>query len=286
MSASRDGVVAASPRVGVRLRAYRLFEERGDRHTYLLEVLLVGIILINSASLILWTMPDLREGYSFWFRLSENCTVGVFVFEYAVRFWAAAEGFGEGRSWRRRVRFMMSPAALIDGAVLLPSLAALVILLTGGEGLSLSFLLVIRLLTRSAKLARYLPGGRRLGMAIRSKSGQLLTAVVGLLVVLVLAAALMYFAEARAQPEVFSSIPAAMWWSAVTLTTVGYGDTVPVTGIGRLLAAVIAVLGIGLFALPAGILSAAMVEANEAAEEAEGAGSPSLCPHCGGELGS
>ena len=283
MSASDKGVESVSPRVSLRLRAFRLFEERGDRHTYLLEVLLVGVILINSVSLILWTVPDLREGYSFWFRLSEYCTVGVFVVEYAVRFWAAPEGFGEGSSWRRRGRFMVSPAALIDAGVLLPSLVSVAILLVGGDELSLSFLLAIRLLTRSAKLARYLPGGRRLGMAISSRSGQLLTAVVGLMVVLVIAAALMYFAEARAQPEVFSSIPAAMWWSAVTLTTVGYGDTVPVTGMGRLLAAVIAVLGIGLFALPAGILSAAMVEANEAAE---GADSPGVCPHCGGELGS
>ncbi len=283
MGVSHEDVVVMSPQVGLRLRAYRLFEERGDRHTYLLELLLVGVILINTVSLILWTVPSLVEGYSFWFRLSEYGTVGVFVFEYTVRFWAAAEGFGEGGVWRRRVRFMVSPAALIDGGVLLPSLVAVVILLTGGDELSLSFLLAIRLLTRFAKLARYLPGGRRVGMAIRSRSGQLLTAVIGLLVVLVIAAALMYFAEARAQPEVFSSIPAAMWWSVVTLTTVGYGDTVPVTVIGRLLAAAIAVLGIGLFALPAGILSAAMVEANEEGEDAVVLG---VCPHCGGELGS
>ena len=101
----------------------------------------------------------------------------------------------------------------------------------------------------------------------------------------------MYFAETEAQPEVFSSIPASMWWSVVTLTTVGYGDTVPITPIGRVLAAVIAVLGIGLFAMPAGIISAGLLEvsAAEAADSKEPAtatpdtADPSddgLCPHC------
>ena len=108
------------------------------------------------------------------------------------------------------------------------------------------------------------------------------------MLVLVIAASLMYFAETRAQPDEFPSIPAAMWWGVVTLTTVGYGDTVPITPAGRLLAAVVAVLGIGLFALPAGILSAGLSEAN-ALDEAEG-GQPEPpstgedCPHCGQPL--
>ena len=80
---------------------------------------------------------------------------------------------------------------------------------------------------------------------MRLNRSQLLTTVAGLIFVLVIAASLMFFAESNAQPDKFSSIPAAMWWSVVTLTTVGYGDTVPMTTMGRLLAAVIAVSGIG-----------------------------------------
>ena len=95
----------------------------------------------------------------------------------------------------------------------------------------------------------------------------------------------MYFAEHTAQPEVFSSIPAAMWWSVVTLTTVGYGDTVPITPVGRVLAAIIAVLGIGLFALPAGILSAGLREADVESRDEPTNGTSTddgpLCPHCG-----
>ena len=259
------------------------------------EIFLVSVILINTISLILWTVPTLKASYSTWFHLVEYCTVLVFVLEYALRLWAAPEADLEREPWRQRLRFVISPTGLIDAAAILPSVAAIIVLVAAGDTLSLSFLLAVRLLTRSAKLARYFPGGRRMGIAIKLKGGQLLTTVSGLLVILVIAAALMYFAESAAQPEVFSSIPAAMWWSVVTLTTVGYGDTVPVTGIGRMLAAVIAVLGIGLFALPAGILSAAMMEANADPENdtttspdpvTDGAGrTADVCPHCGGVLG-
>ena len=249
------------------------------------EIFLVCVILVNTLSLILWTVPSLNASYSLWFHLVEYCTVSVFVVEYGLRLWASPEANPEGKPWPQRLRFVISPTGLIDVAAILPSLVAIAMLLIFGDSFSLSFLLAIRLLTRSAKLARYFPGGRRLGLALRLKAGQLLTAMVGLLVVLVIAAALMYFAESAAQPEIFNSIPSAMWWSVVTLTTVGYGDTVPVTSIGRMLAAVIAVLGIGLFALPAGILSAAMMEANADDEGTGEADRPaSVCPHCGGDL--
>ncbi len=299
MDPATSSDVGAGRLAGLRSRVYALLEApdllrrggAGDgpylRGSVIPEIFLVCVILVNTVSLILWTVPTLKVAYSLWFHLVEYCTVSVFVVEYGLRFWAVAEANPNGNTWRQRLRFVLSPTGLIDAAAILPSLVAIAVLAISGDSLSLSFLLAIRLLTRSAKLARYFPGGRRLGMALRLKAGQLLTAVAGLLVVLVIAAALMYFAEAAAQPEVFNSIPAAMWWSVVTLTTVGYGDTVPVTGIGRMLAAVIAVLGIGLFALPAGILSAAMMEANAADEDQGEANQPAgVCPHCGGELGT
>ena len=100
------------------------------------------------------------------------------------------------------------------------------------------------------------------------------------LALLVLASTLMYFVEHSAQPEKFSSIPATFYWSAVTVTTLGYGDVFPVTNLGRLLSGVIALLGVGIFALPAGILGSGFVEQihrrNAHAEH--------TCPHCGGDL--
>ena len=282
-------------RLPARRRVYRALEPASSappaenaswiNTVYTVEAVLVTVILINSASLILWTVPTLERSYSLWFHVVEYCTVAVFLLEYALRFWAAPEANPEGRDWRQRWKYVVSPAALIDAAALYPSAAAAITLLVSGDGPNLSFLLAVRLITRSAKLARYFSGGRRLGAAVRLKSSQLLTAIAALLLILVIAASLMFFAESAAQPDKFTSIPAAMWWSVVTLTTVGYGDTVPVTITGRLLAAVIAVMGIGLFALPAGILSAGLLEA-DADEGVHGSrfgrrSAGDYCPHCG-----
>ena len=98
-----------------------------------------------------------------------------------------------------------------------------------------------------------------------------------------MASVLMYLAERDAQPEGFSSIPAAMWWGMVTLTTVGYGDLAPATPLGRILGAVVALFGIGLFALPAGILGSAIRGRTRGPTERRGR--PPACPHCGKPIG-
>ena len=271
-----------NPRDGQRSRGFGLSQDNGS---FLVEIALVAVVAINSTCLILWTVPSFRADFDLWFHLVEDVTVAVFLAEYALRLWSAPEADSEGSPWRQRCRYVVSPVALIDAAALAPSAIAAGMLLAGAGGPSLSFLLAVRLLTRTVKLVRYFPGGRLIATVIRQRASQLLATVGGLILVLVIAAALMYFAETHAQPEEFSSIPAAMWWSVVTLTTVGYGDTVPITPAGRVLAAVIAVLGIGLFALPAGILSAGLLEADIAhRSEPTGGSSPGdrpLCPHCG-----
>ena len=256
-----------------------------QKGSLLVEAALVAVIVINSTSLILWTVPRFRAEYGVWFQVVEDITVAVFLAEYVMRLWSAPEADPDESAWRQRWRYVRSPVALIDAAALAPSLAAVATLLIAGSGPSLSFLLAARLLTRTVKLARYFPGGRRLAVVLRQKGSQLLATVAGLLVVLVIAASLMYFVEKDAEPQVFTSIPAAMWWGVVTLTTVGYGDLVPVTLAGRLLAAVISLLGIGLFALPAGIISAGMLEAGagdaEDGNKPEQPSSGEVCPHCG-----
>ena len=263
----------------------------GFNPAFLVEFGLVLVILFNSASLILWTVPRFAASFTAGFHTVEYCTVAIFLVEYALRLWTAPEAdIPPGTSeWRQRWRYVRSPNALVDVAALAPSAIATVILLSSGAGPSLSFLLTARLVTRTAKLARYFPAARKLGLAMRLKGSQLLTTVAGLLIALVIAAALMYFAETHAQPHKFPSIPAAMWWGVVTLTTVGYGDTIPITGLGRALAAVIAVLGIGLFALPAGILSAGLMEVDTAdrntnARRDDPWPDGDLCPHCGQPL--
>jgi voltage-gated potassium channel len=100
-----------------------------------------------------------------------------------------------------------------------------------------------------------------------------------LVLLVVMSSAFMYFAEHEDQPDKFQDIPSTMWWSVVTLTTVGYGDVYPVTALGKVLGAIISVLGIGMFALPTGILAVSFVEEIQKSKTKKG-----VCPHCGKEI--
>jgi voltage-gated potassium channel len=99
-----------------------------------------------------------------------------------------------------------------------------------------------------------------------------------MMLLLILCSSLAYFAEHDAQPQAFSSIPAALWWGIMTMTTVGYGDVYPVTTMGKIIAAFFATLGIGFFALPSAILASSMIEQARLREKEP------VCPHCGGKL--
>jgi voltage-gated potassium channel len=147
-------------------------------------------------------------------------------------------------------------------------------------GLDLMFLRSLRLvrIARLGKLNRYSQAMQLLGKVVWNRRAELASSVLVLLVLLVVVSSLMYYAERDAQPDRFGDIPSAMWWGVATLTTIGYGDTYPVTALGKALATVAAVLGIGMFALPTGILGSAFVEELQARRR------PARCPHCGKEL--
>jgi voltage-gated potassium channel len=139
----------------------------------------------------------------------------------------------------------------------------------------LIFLRAVRLmrLLRVLKLGRYSDAIQIFSQVVVRKKEQLVVAGFMVGILLIIASSLMYYFENEAQPDAFRSIPHAMWWAIITMTTVGYGDVYPITGMGRVLAAVIALLGIGMFAVPAGILSAGFVEYGKERTH--------VCPHCG-----
>jgi len=163
--------------------------------------------------------------------------------------------------------------------------------------LDLRTLRLVRLarLFRVAKLGRYSMAVQTLFAVLRHKAADLLSLLFVLVILLVCASTLMFHLEHDAQPNSFSSIPATMWWGIVTLTTIGYGDMSPVTAGGRMLGGVVAVLGIGMFALPAGLLGAAFVDELGKLRAGrfggghgghEGHADGAHCPHCGKTLGS
>jgi voltage-gated potassium channel len=246
----------------------------GDTLSRVVNLSLAALIVLNVAAIIFESVASVRDAAASWFLAFETFSVAVFTAEYVLRLWSCveAEGFAGHRG---RLRFALKPMPLIDLAAVLPFYLTF-------ATVDLRFLRVLRLLRilRVAKLARYSTAMQTLGRVLVKKREELSVTVLALLVLLIVASVLMYHAERDAQPEAFASIPAAMWWAAATLTTVGYGDVYPVTALGRLLGAVIAILGIGMFALPAGILGGAFME--EVSARRRG---PPTCPHCGREIG-
>lgn len=135
-------------------------------------------------------------------------------------------------------------------------------------------------LIRLLKIGRYSSSLRTLINVLKRKKEELIISVFSIFILLIIVSSLMYFIEHKAQPEAFSSIPASMWWGIITLTTVGYGDVYPVTIVGKLYGSFIAFLGIGLFALPAGILASGFAEEIHQSK----VDNSETCPHCGKSL--
>lgn len=177
----------------------------------------------------------------------------VFALEYVARLWAAGEE-ARWRGARGRVRYALQPPLIADFLAFGPELIVILFLPQLAE--QAMFLRALRLI-RIVRFLSLVPALRRMERAIASVAPQLLAALSLALMTVFLSACALYFFEARAQPQAFGSIPRAVWWAVVTLTTVGYGDVYPVTFAGRIAAAIAAIAGVGVVALPAGIVAGA-----------------------------
>jgi len=237
------------------------------------NIFLAALITLNVIAVMLETVEGVRVAYGRALYGFEVFSLSVFGLEYVLRLWSCTAEARFAHPLLGRLRFMLTPMALVDFVAIVPSA------LSGGT-VDLRFARAVRLLrlTRSFKIARYSQSLQTLGRVLRNKRHELAVTAYAGAIILVAAASGMYFVEHDAQPHIFSSIPASLWWGVVTLTTVGYGDVYPVTVPGRCLASVIAMLGIGLFALPAGILAGGF------SEEVHRKDGTATCPHCGGRI--
>ena len=289
------------------MNAYRrarrwVYDQLDDtQHTLLsrtVTLVLMGAILISIVIVVLSSVQEIWEEHAeLLFRL-DWYVVAIFIVEYVLRVWTCVEDERYQHPITGRLRYMVTPMALIDLVAILPTIMT-------GLGIHLESLRIARLirLVRAMKIVRYVHALHVIGQVINAKRHQLATSLLFVTFMLVISSTLMYEVEHTVQPEAFSSIPETMWWAVATLTTVGYGDVYPVTGLGRLLAAVSAVLGIGLFAIPTGILasgfseialkeeemrdleeSIARVERLEREELDLLEGAERHCPHCGERL--
>lgn len=242
------------------------------------DISLFTLICLNVVAVIVESVPAVQTKFATYFWAFEVFSVAVFTAEYVVRVWACTADERYAHPLWGRIRYATTPLVIIDFMAFAPFyLSAL--------PLDLRFLRALRLfrLLRVLKLGRYSKSVAVMGDVLRAKSADLVSSVLALSVMLVLSASVMYYAEHDAQPDKFSSIPESMWWAVCTLTTVGYGDVFPVTAIGKLAASVISVLGIGLFAIPTGILAAGYSEAHNRDKE-QAAADVATCPHCGSRI--
>jgi len=241
----------------VRRRIYEILERgsAGDRTSLLADRGLVALIVVNLATVVLESVPWLAERYGIWFSLIEYASLVVFTVEYALRVWTAVEHAPHRhlRAHRARLRYILSAAGIVDLLAVLPFWFAF--LLPG----DLRVVLVLRMI-RFLKITRYSPAMRSLLDVLYRERRALFGCVVILFGTTLMAAAVMHLVEGQAQPDKLGTIPDAMWWAIVTLGTIGYGDVVPITPLGKVIAAVTVFLGLVMVALPVGIIANAFAE--------------------------
>jgi voltage-gated potassium channel len=234
-----------------RSRVYPLLDGEGRTPgSAAVRVIMVAAIVLNATAIVLATVKSLATIYGGLFGTIDKLALVLFALDYAARIWAAPEDktVAAGGPWSARLTYLLSPLGIIDLVALLPLCLGLFVR-AGSDWLHVLRLFAV------LKITRYAPALQIFVAVIRSESRVLMSALLGMTVNWVLVSAIIFALEHEAQPEVFSSMPQAMWWAIVTMATVGYGDIVPVSVAGRVFGGLVMVLGIASVAVPAGILA-------------------------------
>ena len=236
----------------LRREVHDVLEVAGDAHPMgrVVNGFIIVLIFLNAIAFAADTVPELAGRYRWEFATFNAFSVIVFTVEYALRIWSAVEIPMLSRlpRWQARLRYAMRPMMIIDLLAFLPWY------LHWLYPLDLRLLRVFRLF-RLLMLVRYSPALQTLGRVVTDEYRALLGALLVILILLLFASSGMYLIERHMQPDKFGSIPQAAWWALATLTTVGYGDVVPVTPLGKMLGGVVMLLGVGMIALPVAIIA-------------------------------
>lgn len=248
--------------------------EGGTKWDKIVNSFIVILILLNVLAVILETVEPLYIEYKTLFDNFELISVAIFSIEYILRLWTITYKKEYQNPFSGRIKFVFSIGSLIDLAAILPSYLPFFI------AYDLRFIRALRIFRffRFFKLSRYMNARKVMSNVFSAKKEELTLSLAITFFLIVMASCVMYFVEHDAQPTRFSSIPETMWWSVATLTTLGYGDMYPITGLGRTLTSIISILGIGMFALPAGILASGFSDELKKGKEKV------ICKHCGKEI--
>ena len=243
---------AESRRETLRARAHRLINhEAGGTGERAVRTVLVLLIVVSVTAAVLKTVPRIADSHGALLNLILTLATMGFAIEYFLRIWIAAENPGAADAARERWRYVFSLPGLVD------LIAAFPFALAPHFGLNVDWLDIVPIF----KLLRHTAAFQFMLEAVYSERRVLASAAVLMLTLLVFQSAVVYYFEREAQPDKYGSIPEAMWWGIVTLTTVGYGDVTPVTLWGKLAGGLTAVMGLCMFAIPVGIIASAFIEA-------------------------
>ena len=248
-------------------------ESRWDK---VINGFIILLILLNLLAVILETEQDLALQYGELFHKFDVFSVIIFSIEYALRVWSCTYDPQYKHWFWGRVKYIFTWGALIDLVAILPFYIGTAKLFDLRE---LRILRLLRLL-RIFRLTSYMKSAQVIANVFKNRFQELLISLVLTTGLIIIASCLMYFAEHNAQPEKFGSIPRTLWWSVVTLATIGYGDMVPITVVGKILTGVIALAGVAFFALPAGIITAGFLEEIRKVKKHHFIN----CPHCHEEI--
>ncbi len=253
----------------------------GDKHwDKIINIFIIVLIILNVIAVMLETVPSFHDDpqEQKFFHYFDLVSVIIFTVEYVMRLWSCNHEEKYKHSIKGRLKYMLSPAALIDLVAILPFYLHVII------GFDLRVLRILRLMRffRLFRLTAYMKSAHLIINVFKSRKNELLLSLVLVIFLIIFSSCAIYFAE-HLHPENkdrFTSIPATIWWSVVTLTTTGYGDMYPMTTLGKAMASVIMLTGVAFFALPAGIITSGFLEESRKNKKHR----HSKCPHCGEEI--
>lgn len=266
----------------LRWKIYNLIRDDDENDTAgnIFDGTIISLIVINVVMVIIDTFDGLPPWYESFAYITEVVSVIIFSIEYLMRVWTSVYIYQDKSPALARLRYMVSFMAFIDLLAIIPFYIPFLIPV---DLRVLRALRMIRLL-RIFKANRYFNAMRTIGNVLRSRASQLISSFGVIFILMIIASVLMCDVEKEAQPDKFSNAVSGLWWAVATFTTVGYGDIYPVTPMGKVLSGIIAILGIGLVAVPTGIISAGFMEQINDHKKAE-EDKKQFCPYCGHKLG-
>lgn len=266
----------------MREKIFKIIDRPDEKYllSKIFNYFIISLIIVNALAVMLESNSAIHNKFKSAFFYFEIISVIIFTVEYLLRVWTADFRYPHINKVTARIKFIFSFYGLIDFLAVFPFYIPRIV------RVDLRFIRILRLarMLRVLKLSRYSKSLNIIGEILNEKKTELGVAIFVTFLLLVFSASLMFYIENDAQPEAFPDMLSSLWWAIATLTTIGYGDVYPITGLGKLLSGIIAILGIGLVALPTGIFSGAFIEKIMAQRKRKETLEKKVCPHCGKEI--